>query len=124
MRRSLFIALVAFLVLAAAACEPSGPGSLTASVEGPVAAGAVVVELQGSGITGIEGAGGTRAFSAAAQNGRHRIVVVGPEAGRLRFRVQVRDLASEPPTGRVVEAVDGQNRPIPSLTAFTVRVAR
>ena len=112
--------------LALAACEPSGPGELTATVQTPRPTGALVVELTGAGITGFEGAGDVRTFSgpmdAAADT--QRVVVVSVSGQRIRFRVQVRDLADPAPTAVVLSAVDTDDDPIEALGGYSVRIAR
>ena len=96
-RRARLLPLVA---LSLAACEPSGPGELTASVRTPRPTGAVVVELAGTGITGFDGAGDVRTFSGPVDVAAdtQRVVVVSVSGERIRFRVQVRDLGDPPPT--------------------------
>ena len=122
-RRAPLLLLVA---LALAACEPSGPGELTATVRTPRPTGALVVELTGAGITGFDGAGDARTFSgpldAAADT--QRVVVVSASGERIRFRVQVRDLGDSPPTAVVVSAADTDNDPIDALGGYSVRIAR
>jgi hypothetical protein len=122
-RRALLLLLV---VLALAACEPSGPGELTATVRTPRPTGALVVELTGVGITGFDGAGDVRTFSGPvdAVVDTQRVVVVSVSGLRIRFRVQVRDLADPPPTAVVVSAVDQENDPIDALGGYSVRIAR
>jgi hypothetical protein len=121
--RALLLPLVA---LALAACEPSGPGELTATVRTPRPTGALVVELAGAGITGFDGAGDVRAFSGPvdAVADTQRVVVVSVSGQGIRFRVQVQDLADPPPTAVVVSAVDERNDPIEALGGYSVRIAR
>ncbi|MSR35507.1 MAG: hypothetical protein EXR95_02520 [Gemmatimonadetes bacterium] len=122
------VALIAALALAlgVAACEPSGPGELTATVQAPVPTGAVVIELAGARITGFDGVGDTRTYAAEAVAGDtvQRVIVVSPTGASLRFRVRVEDVGAEPPRGAVIEAVDPTNRRITALTGYMVRVAR
>jgi hypothetical protein len=112
--------------LALAACEPSGPGELAATVQTPRPTGALVVELTGAGITGFDGAGDVRTFSgpveAAADT--QRVVVVSVSGQRIRFRVEVRDVSEAPPTATVISAVDLENEPIAALGGYRVRIAR
>lgn len=117
-------ALVA--VLLASACEPSGPGSLTATIQIPAPTGAAVIELTGPSVTGFEGIGGTRVFPApaTAADTVRRVVVVSPSGTSLQFRVDVADIRADPPRGQVVEAVDPTNQRVPSLTGYAVRIAR
>jgi len=118
-------ALVA-MVLAAAACEDNGPGSLTATVVAPVPTGAVVVELVGARVTGFEGVEDTRAFAADPQvaDTVRRVIVITPTGGAIKFRVEVEDVSEQPPRGAVVDAVDPANRKITALTGYQVRISR
>ena len=119
-------ALLALVVVAAAACEPSGPGPLGGVVEGPLPLGAVVLEIRGTGITGFEGAGDTRTFADPAdpRASNQRVVVVGSAAGELRFRVHVEDVSGLLPTATALSAVDANNRPIESLAGIFVQISR
>jgi hypothetical protein len=112
--------------LLVSACEPSGPGSLTATIEMPAPTGAAVVELVGPRVTGFEGLGGTRVFPAPATavDTVRRVVVVSPGGTSLQFRVDVEDVRADAPRGRVVEAVDPANQRVTSLAGYAVRVAR
>ena len=123
-------AIAALATLAAAllvgACEPSGPGSLTATVVMPAATGAAVVELVGPRVTGFEGLAGTRVFPApaTADDTVRRVVVVSPTGTSLQFRLDVEDIRADPPRGQVVDAVDPTNHKVTSLTGYTVRIGR
>jgi hypothetical protein len=112
--------------LALAACEPSGPGELTATVQAPRPTGALVVELTGTGITGFDGSGDVRAFAGSVDPAAdtQRVVLVSTSGQRIRFRVQVQDLADPAPTALVVSAVDTHNDPIDALSGYGVRIAR
>jgi hypothetical protein len=114
------------LALAIAACEESGPGSLTATVRAPVPTGAVVIELVGAEVTGFEGAGDSRAFAADPMPGDtvRRVIVMSPSGASLQFRIQVEDVSSLAPRGAVVDAVDPSNRKITALTGYQVRISR
>ncbi len=116
-------------VLALAACGedgPSGPGAVEVRVEAPpsVEAGAALLEVTGPGIVGFEAAGSARVFGAPHPpvEGRHRVVVLA-DGGELVFRVRLEDVAVLP-RAAVLEAADRQNREVPGITAFQVRVSR
>jgi len=116
----------AFLVLAVG-CEsgPSGPGALDARVESLTSSfGAAVVEVQGPGIAGFDGAGTTQVFwSATSQPDNFRVVLVSPEGSNtLAFRIRVGDLGGPIPGGTVIEAADLLNDPVARLTDFAVVV--
>lgn len=120
--------LVGILTLAAllgvGACD-DGPGSWTATVEGPVAVGAALVEVRGEGITGFEGAGDSQVFPdpTPATRGVRRVVVVSP-SGAVSFRITVEDAATAPPAITLVSAADLASQPLAALGGFSVRVAR
>ncbi|MSR36950.1 MAG: hypothetical protein EXR95_09995 [Gemmatimonadetes bacterium] len=118
------LALAALIGLAG--CEPSGPGSLTAIVQAPGPAGALVIELTGIGITGFEGVGAARTFDAPAAPGStaRRVVVVSSTGTAIRFRIKVEDVSGTLPTAAVVSGVDLSNQPIPSLSEYGVRISR
>ena len=113
-------------VCAAAACEPSGPGDLTAAIDAPVPTGALVVEVAGPGITSFRGIGDVRTFyDPPSPGGRaHRVVVVSSSGRALRFRVEVEDVGGVLPVATVLSAVDVSNQPIAPLSGYSVRVAR
>jgi hypothetical protein len=115
------LALAALLGLAA--CEPSGPGTLTVDV-GPV--GAVVVELTGTGVVGFGGLGDARTFEAPAVAGAlsRRVVVVSPTGANVRFKISVEDVGALFPTATIVSAVDAANEPIDALAGLSLRVSR
>ena len=89
---------------------PSGPGALVASVHGD-ALGGVVLEVTGRGIQGFEGLGNTRVYAApvAGSPGTHRVLLIHPEGGDLRFEIQVEDLDLDDPVARVVSAAGVDN---------------
>jgi hypothetical protein len=117
----------ALALLAAAACDsgPKGPGYLSATIEGPVPLGAAIVEVQGEGVLGFEGAGTTHVFSAPGSTASlHRVVLVGESPGDLRFRVQVQELGDRPPSATIVSASGGDDIPLATVQAFQVRIVR
>jgi len=99
-------------LVAAAACDsgPSGPGSLTAFVDGSTVGG-VVLEVSGRGILGFEGLSSTRVYASpvAGQPDTHRVMLVNPDSGELRFEIQVRDVGMEDPVIHVVSAAGLDN---------------
>lgn len=118
------------LALLSGACDflrPSGPGPLDARVlPGGTGAAAAVVVLSGSGIRGFEGSGDTRLFAGRDPNDpdRHRVVLVNPGPGDLRFRVWVDDRSDELPTGIVVEAADTANAEVAAPGQLEIRIER
>lgn len=106
---------VLLLALSVGACDlfgPSGPGTLEATVSADAPLGALVLELQGEGITGFVGRGDTRVYgrAVAPAQGRHRVILVAPEGSPLRFGIEVEDRGADKPSVLVVSAVDTENR--------------
>jgi hypothetical protein len=108
------LVLVAFASLGAAACDtgPSGPGTITGTVVGDATLGAVVLEFRGRGVEGFEGLDDTRAYGAAVAGAgdRHRVVLVNPAGGDIRFGMRVQDLGMLPPAVVVVAAAGTDDR--------------
>lgn len=113
-------------LLVAAACEPSGPGTLTLTVQPPAPTGAVVLQVAGSGITAIEGVGGTRTYAGAPSAGDsvRAIVAVTATGAAFQMKVDVEDVRADPPRAVVIEAVDLSNRRIENPTGYTIRISR
>jgi hypothetical protein len=126
MSRRALRGLFVLAVLALAACEPSGEGVLTASVQAPRPTGALVIDVTGAGVLGFAGAGDTRTFSGPVdpRATSHRVIVVSTTGQRVTFRVQVEDVSAVPPTATVTAAADVGNAPIEALGGYAVRIAR
>lgn len=120
------VVVVALLVGGLSGCEPSGPGPLTATVKAPGPTGALVVEVTGTGITGFDGIGDVRTLEAPRGAGAatRRLVVVSASGTALRFNVRVEDVSAPFPQAVIVSAVDTSNRPIPSLTGYSIGISR
>ena len=112
-------------VIALAACDggPKGPGVINASIVSPQNLGAVVVEVEGIGIEGFVGLGGTQAYGAevSATTGRHRVVLVSAAGASIQFGIRVQDLGSDPPIASAVFAAGVDNLP-KLLTGILVTV--
>ena len=111
MRRTL-AALAAAAAVGTAACDsgPSGPGTLVASVRG-ASLGGVVLEVTGAGIVGFEGLSSTQVYAAPVprSESRHRVMLVHPDGGELRFEIQVQDVDMDDPVMVVVSAAGSDN---------------
>jgi len=118
------VAVLAAAALAACDSGPSGPGTLSATVSGPQALGAVLLEVTGIGIQGFVGQGDTRVYGAelSALDGKHRVVAVTGTGGTLRIGIRVDDLGAPPPVFVVMKSVDPLDMVILS-TGVTVVVA-
>lgn len=118
---------VALLLAVACSDDDSGPGAVTVSLDGPVPLGGAVVEITGPGIQGVSlPAQGWVEWSpvSTGANEAVRVLVLVERPGELAFRVQLRDLAAPPRAVRVLDAVDGSNRPVADPTAIRTRVGR
>lgn len=102
-------ALVVGVMLVACDSGPSGPGTLVASVQGD-ALGGVVLEVRGRGILGFEGLSSTQVYAAPiAGSDAHRVMLIHPSAGDLRFEIQVEDAGMDDPEIHVVSAAGLDN---------------
>lgn len=124
MRRAPVGRLLLVLALLAAACGPSGPGPLTGRVTG-TDLGAVVLEVEGTGIQSFEALGSTRVYAGPVPGlaNTHRVILVSPEAGRLDFRLNVDDRDMEGPVITVIEAASASNEALP-VSSPTIAVER
>jgi hypothetical protein len=120
-RRMRLLAALAVGVLGACDSDPSGPGAFLARASAP-GLGAVVLEVEGQGITGFAGRGSTRVYSAAVPSRPrvHRVVLVDAVGGEIGFDIQVEDVGMERPVVTVVQAAGTDNR---SLSSGAVSIA-
>ena len=122
--------LLAALCTGACGDDPAGPGTYQARVRAStVVPGAVIVEVTGTGIVDMNGAGGTDAFWArtgGTEGGSEtfRVVLVKEPAGELNFSVAVSDLDDPAPRAVVVSAVHANNVPVGDLNGFSVELIR
>jgi hypothetical protein len=123
--RSILAALAAALTLAA--CDDGGTGSppggeYRAVLESPHEAdGGVALELTGPGIESI--ATDLGALYTQPSGATTRVVVFREPAGTIEFRVTMA-AGQEPPAARVVEVVDGADRPRASLDGYRLTFRR
>jgi hypothetical protein len=105
-------AIGAIVAIAAAGCDsgPSGPGVLVASVQGESLGGALI-EVTGRGIQGFDGLGGTQIYDAAVPSvpDAHRVILIHPDGGELRFEIHVADVGADDPVITVVSAAGVDN---------------
>ena len=118
--------LAAGVLLVTVACDsgPGGPGTLVATVTGN-SLGGVVLEVRGPGIVGFEGLDNTQVYAAplAQVPDAHRVLLIDPEGGQLRFEIQVEDVGMNDPVMQVVSAAGVDN--LTRLTAgIETRVER
>lgn len=124
-----------WLALGMVACSdggPSGPGAWTGLVRSSTApAGAVILELDGVGITEVDGVGPTHAFAHRTAgpdpvdgSETWRVVLVTAAPGSMSFRVPVEDLGAGAPRAVVISAVDGEDEPLTSIASFSVEMSR
>jgi hypothetical protein len=102
---------------------PSGPGTLDVRVTSASSSlGAVILQVQGSGITAVSGTGSNRVVAGSVQQDARSVIVVGPGPGELRFALEVQDVGSTP-TVTVVAATDASNLEITAIAGIDVRVS-
>ena len=124
-RPRLVTAMVVALTLGACDWGPRGSGQVTGMVSSGISpVGAIVLEVTGPGVQGFSEAGQTRVFFAEAETDVYRVVLVGADPDRIRFRVDVDDVQGPMPTVVVVKAVDDSNAPITDLSGVTVELLR
>ena len=118
------MALLATPIVAACDFGPSGPGAFEAIVTGE-ALGGVLLEVDGPGIRGFDAQGDARVYWAADPDrpGRHRVIVISPGGGELRFAIQVEDVGIESPAMTVLQATRADNR-LTTPSAAVVRIVR
>ena len=124
MRTRLFIPL--FAAAALAACD-SGTGAeaggeYIAALESPYGAeGGAILEMTDTGVESVD-AGSLSLFQQPVSGGR-RLILVREPAGRLEFRVRLTP-GSAMPEIRVLEVVDGDDQPRPTMDGYTVSFTR
>ena len=123
-RSARLVAFVSAVALTACDSGPSGPGALEAIVTGE-SLGGVLLQVEGRGIRGFDGLGDARVYAAAdaERPGRHRVIVISPGSGELRFSVEVDDLDMEGPSITVLQATRVDDRLV-TPSATTVRIVR
>lgn len=125
-RFGLLSAIVPALALAGCSDDPSGPGALELRVSANVALGAAVVELEGEGLRSVEqpASGWVELVPVAPRAGVpvHRLVVIREEPGVLAVRLQVTDVATVRPVATVLDASDGNDQSLPSLSSVRVSI--
>ncbi len=120
-RVSTRLVLSTFMLLAGCGDEPSGPGTLTATLVSPNGAeGSALVVLYGQGLGAVRPIEGS-VFSREAGD-TLRVVVVNPDGGPLRFTVTVDDI-TRMPTAAVLEVADTEDR-LRTLAGYTVEITR
>ena len=92
----------------------SGGGSYAVSLVGDGEMfGAALLLVTGEGLIGVEGAGGTLAWSGpvSTETGEMRVLLVDLEAsGTMTFRLMVRDRSAPTPSFTFLQVADRQNR--------------
>jgi hypothetical protein len=122
--RSIFLAL--FAALALGACDAGDPdppgGEYRAELRSPNGAeGAAAIELTGPGIESITADAGTL-HTQPTGNTTHVVLIRDP-SGPIKFRITMAP-GQAPPAARVVEVVDGDDRPRASLDGYRVTFGR
>lgn len=116
--------LVAFAV-AGCSDDPEGPGTLVLRVSG-APLGAVVIELEGEGLRGVEqpATGWAELVPVAPRDGRpvHRLVVIRTVPGEITARLAVTDVATVRPVATVLEAAGGDDRLVSSTASLRISI--
>jgi hypothetical protein len=116
----LFLAVATLLVACDGSTEPSGPGTLTASLVSPNGAeGAAVLDITGT-VETVTGNDDVAAYTTPGATGT-RVVLVRMNPGALTVRFRVPDV-SRPPQVSVVEVADGDDRVRSSLDGYRVEI--
>jgi len=113
------LALASAAAAALAGCDlggPSGPAQIVGTVTGDPFLGAAIVELSWEGVRAFEGREDTQVYAGAVPGStdRHRMVLVGPSGGELRFRIDLEDDRLYGPVVTLVSAVGTNNLPLPT----------
>lgn len=119
------VALAALLVpIVGCDTGPSGPGTLQVVVTGESLSG-VLVQIDGPGIGSFSALGDTRIYAAddPELSTRHRVVLITPGSGELRFSMEVADVEMEGLGVTVLQATRADNRLV-SPSAASVRIVR
>jgi hypothetical protein len=105
--------VLALTTLAGCDWGPKGPGVINGSIVSPNDLGAVVLEVEGVGIRGFVGYGGTQAYGALVSSveGRHRVVLVSRSGSSIQFGIEVEGLGAETPISTVLLAAGVDNLP-------------
>ena len=108
-----WVAAVALIALTGCDWGPKGPGVINGTIISPSNLGAVVLEVEGTGIRGFVGNGDTQAYGSVVSSigGRHRVVLVSRSGSSIQFGIEVEDVRSEPPIATVVYAAGADNLP-------------
>ena len=123
-----FALVLALIWTAACSDDPSGPGTIDLVIRGPAPLGAAVVQITGSGVSGVDAiASGWVELIPVAPSGStpvQRLVVVQQEAGDLKVRLRVTDVAAPPPRATVIEASDRCDLPVVNPGSLQVSFGR
>ena len=123
-RRVGCMVVIGALFLAGCDSGPSGPGAFEGIVTGE-GLGGVLLQVDGPGIRGFTALGDSRVYGApdADRPARHRVIVIAPSSGDLRFAIDVDDLDMEGPIITVLQATRADNRLV-TPSAASVRIVR
>jgi hypothetical protein len=117
------------VLVAAAGCDQErGPGTIQVQIAADVPLGAVVVELTGKGVEGVEPLPGGWVEGSVVQGGggtpAYRIVAVLQTPGEMDIRVRVADLDAALPRARVVQASGADDLLLDALGVVRAEVRR
>ncbi len=111
----------ALMLLVTTGCDsgPSGPGTLFARAAGEDL-GAVLLEVEGVGIRGFVGRGGTQVYHSAHpdRNDVYRVILVDEQGGELGVEIEVDDRGMEGPLITVLQAARTDNQAVSGALAM------
>jgi len=123
-RSGMWLLTALSLVVTGCFDDPSGPGTISLTVRGPIPLGAALVEIVGEGLRGVEQpAMGWAELVPVAPIGStpvHRLILIQDAPGELRIRLQVVDVAAPYPVATVIEATDQADATVPSPASIAV----
>lgn len=92
-RTTVLTALLAVLAFGACDSGPAGPGTLTVTVDAPIALGAVQMSITGRGVTGVRAVPGVEVAARKTLDTEKeqtwRVVAFAPSGGVIRLEVDV-----------------------------------
>lgn len=119
--------VLATLLLVVGCSDEGGPGTVRLEISGPAPLGSVAVELVGKGIQGVKPMAGGWVEGHPGPEGRpdaYRIVAVNETPGAFSILVEVADLSARAPVATVLEAADGSNTLLASVSSIEVTVRK
>jgi hypothetical protein len=127
--RGALVVAVAVLAPWTTACsdDPSGPGTVTVTVEGSTPLGGAVLDIRGKVDAAESLHAGWSLLEPLSNQGStpvYRLLVVQEEAGALSVSLSVPDVGADLPAVTVLQASGADDRRLPAVGGLDVRVKR